>query len=74
MVMIREVLYMPRSLRDRVKQSAKRFQQEELNKNMLAETDLRDVIIVCIAEALPKISELSLQELRHKVEVLKAGK
>lgn len=44
--MIREVLYMPKNLRDRVKQTAKKFQQEELNKNILAETDLRDIIIV----------------------------
>jgi len=74
MVMIREVLYMPKHLRDKVKQTAKKFQQEELNKNTLAETDLRDIIIVCIAEALPEITAMSLQEFRQRVQVLKAGR
>jgi flagellar biosynthesis component FlhA len=74
MVMIREVLYMPKSLRDKVKQAVKGFQQEELNKNMLAETDIRDIVIVCIAEALPKVITMSLQEFKQKVEILKSGK
>jgi len=72
--MIREVLYMPKNLRDKVKQVAKQFQQEELNKNLLAQTDIRDVIIVCIFDALPEITSMSLQEFRQKVHVLKAGK
>jgi len=74
MVMIREVLYMPKNLRDKVKQAVKKFQQEELNKNLLAQTDIRDVIIVCIAEVLPKIREMALQEFRQKVQTLKAEK
>jgi len=73
-VMIREVLYMPKNLRDRVKQAVRRFQQEELNKNTLAETDIRDVVIVCIAEALSKVSTMPLQDFKQKVQNLKAGK
>jgi hypothetical protein len=73
-VMIREVLYMPKNLRDKVKQAVRRFQQEELNKNTLAETDIRDVVIVCIAEALSKVSTMSLQDFKQKVQTLKAGK
>jgi hypothetical protein len=74
MVMMREVLYMPKNLRDKVKQAVKRFQLEELNKNTLAETDIRDVIIVCIAEALTKVSTMPLQDFKQKVQNLKAGK
>ena len=74
MVMIREALYMPKNLRDKVKQAVKQFQQEELDKNLLAQTDIRDVIIVCIAEALPKITAFSLQEFQQKVQTLKAEK
>jgi len=74
MVMIREVLYMPKNLRDKVKQVVKEFQQEELNKNLLAQTDIRDVVIVCVAQALPKVKEMSLQEFRQNVQTLKAEK
>jgi ribosomal protein L29 len=63
---------MPKNLRDKVKQAVKKFQQEELNKNLLAQTDIRHVIIVCIAEVLPKIREMTLQEFRQKVQTLKA--
>ncbi|MBX5327612.1 MAG: hypothetical protein ACQXXH_08285 [Candidatus Bathyarchaeia archaeon] len=74
MVMIREVLYVPKNLKDKVKEVAKKFQQEELNKNMLAETDIRDVIIVCIAQALPTIKQMTLQEFRHAVQTIKNEK
>lgn len=72
MTMIRDVLYWPRKLRDKVKRTVQHFQQEELKQNMLAKTDLRDVIIVCIAEALPQITEMSLQEFKRKVSLLKS--
>jgi hypothetical protein len=72
MVMIREVLYMPKSLRDKVKQVVKRFQQEELNQNLLAQTDIRDVIIVCITEALHEVKQMPLQEFRRVVQTLKS--
>jgi len=65
---------MPKNLRDKVKQAVKQFQQEELDRNLLARTDIRDVIIVCIAEALPKVAALNLQEFQQKVQTLKAEK
>lgn len=71
--MIREVLYM-RKLRDKVKQSVKRFQREELNKSTLADTDMRDVIIVCVAEALAEVSTMPLQDFKQQVQFIKAGK
>ncbi|MGQ9565605.1 MAG: hypothetical protein ACUVT5_03550 [Candidatus Bathyarchaeales archaeon] len=74
MVMIREVLYVPKNLRDKVKEVTKKFQQEELNRNILAETDIRDVIIVCIAQALPKIRQMTLQEFRCAVQTIKNEK
>jgi len=63
MSMVRDVLYWPRHLRDKVKQTVQIFQQEELKRN-LAKTDLRDVVIVCVAEALPTISKISLGDFR----------
>jgi flagellar biosynthesis component FlhA len=70
--MIRDVLYWPRKLRDKVKRTVQHFQQEELKQNMLAKTDLRDVIIVCVAEALPQVTQMSLQEFKRKVSLLKS--
>lgn len=70
MSMVRDVLYWPRHLRDKVKQTVQIFQQEELKRN-LAKTDLRDVIIVCVAEALPTISKMSLEDFRRRVNQLK---
>ena len=69
--MIRDVLYWPKHLRDRVKHVVQRFQQEELKRN-LAETDLRDVIIVCVAEALPKVEKMTLERFKEKVNELKS--
>lgn len=70
MPMIRDVLYWPKHLRDRVKHVTQQFQQEELKRN-LAETDVRDVIIVCIAEALPKVEKMTLEHFKHRVNELK---
>ena len=70
--MVRDVLYWPRKLREKVKRTVQLFQQEELKQNQLAKTDLRDVIIVCVAEALPKVAEMSLQEFKLKVGKLKS--
>jgi len=70
MPMVRDVLYWPRHLREKVKQAVQIFQQEELKRN-LAKTDLRDVIIVCVAEALPTISKMSLEDFRRRVNQLK---
>jgi len=70
MPMVRDVLYWPRNLRNKVKQTVQIFQQEELKRN-LAKTDLRDVIIVCITEALPIISKMSLEDFRRRVNQLK---
>jgi len=70
MSMVRDVLYWPRHLRDKVKQTVQIFQQEELKRN-LAKTDLRDVVIVCVAEALPTISKMSLEDFRRRVNQLK---
>lgn len=69
--MIRDVLYWPKHLRDRVKHVAQRFQQEELKRN-LAETDLRDIIIVCVAEALPKVEKMTLEYFKQRVKELKS--
>ena len=69
--MIRDVLYWPKHLRDRVKYVTQKFQQEELKHN-LAETDLRDVIIVCLAEALPNVEKMALQNFRQRVNELKS--
>ena len=74
MVVIREVLCMPKNLRDKVKRAVKKFQQEELNKNLLAQTAIRDVIIVCITQALPRVKEMTLQELRQTVQAPKNEK
>jgi len=71
MPMIRDVLYWPKHLRDRVKHVAQKFQQEELKRN-LAETDLRDVIIVCIVEALPNVKEMTLEHFKQRVKELKS--
>jgi len=60
-----------RKLRNKVKQTVQLFQQEELKQNQLAKTDLREVIIVCVAEAFPKVAEMSLQEFKLKVGKLK---
>jgi len=68
---IRDVLYWPKHLRDRVKHVVQRFQQEELKRN-LAETDLRDVIIVCVAEALPKVEKMTLEHFKQRVKELKS--
>jgi len=68
MPMIRDVLYWPKHLRDKVKHVAQQFQQEELKHN-LAETDLRDVIIVCVAEALPKVEDMTLEHFRQRVTI-----
>ena len=68
--MVRDVLYWPEHLRKKVKQIVQQFQQEELKRNV-AKTDLRDVIIVCVAEALPIIRRMSLEEFRRKVDELK---
>jgi len=70
MPMVRDVLYWPRNLRNKVKKTVQIFQQEELKRN-LAKTDLRDVIIVCITEALPIISKMSLEDFRRRVNQLK---
>jgi len=70
MPMIRDVLYWPKHLRDRVKHVAQQFQQEELKRN-LAETDLRDVIIVCVAEALPNVEKMTLEHFKQRVDKLK---
>jgi len=69
--MIRDVLYWPKHLRDRVKYIAQQFQQTELKRN-LAETDLRDVIIVCVSEALPKVEKMTLEHFKHRVRELKS--
>jgi hypothetical protein len=71
MPMVRDVLYWPKHLRERVKHVVQYFQQEEL-KNNLAKTALRDVIIVCVAEALPIIEKMTLQEFKYKLNRLKA--
>ena len=71
MPMIRDVLYWPKHLRDRVKSVAQQFQQEELKRN-LAETDLRDVIIVCVAEALPNVEKMTLEHFKRRVKELKS--
>jgi len=68
--MVRDVLYWPEHLRKKVKQTVQQFQQEELKRN-IAKTDLRDVIIVCVAEALPAIRRMTLEEFRRKVNELK---
>jgi len=68
--MVRDVLYWPKHLRNKVKQTVQHFQQEELKRN-LAKTDLRDVIIVCVAEALPAIEKMPLEEFRRRVNELK---
>ncbi len=70
--MVRDVLYWPRSLRDKVKLTTQFFQQEELKQNQLAKTDLRDVIIVCVAEALSQVAQMSLQEFKLKASQLKS--
>jgi len=70
--MTRDVLYWSRKLRNKVKQTVQLFQQEELKQNQLAKTDLRDVIIVCAAESLPKVAEMPLQEFKLKVSKLKS--
>lgn len=71
MLMVRDVLYWPKHLRDKVKQAVQRFQQEELKRN-LAKTDMRDVIIVCIAEALPMVTKMTLQNFKKRVNELKS--
>jgi hypothetical protein len=70
MPMVRDVLYWPKNLRDEVKRVVQRFQQEELKHN-LAKTDLRDVIIVCVSEALPMLEKMSLQEFKCRLNMLK---
>ncbi len=70
MPMVRDVLYWPKHLRNKVKQTVQLFQKEELKRN-LAKTDLRDVIITCVAEALPTIRKMSLEDFRRKVNELK---
>jgi hypothetical protein len=67
---IHNVLYWPKNLRDRVRHVSQQFQQEELKRN-LAETDLRDVIIVCVAEALPKVEKTTLEQFKQRVNELK---
>lgn len=71
--MVRDVLYWPKHLRDHVKLVVQHFQKEELKHN-LAKIDLRDVVIVCVAEALPTIEKMSLQEFKHKLNELKRKK
>jgi len=71
MPMVRDVLYWPKHLRDRVKAVAQRFRQEELKRN-LAETDLRDVMIVCVAEALPNVERMMLEQFKQRVAKLKS--
>jgi len=71
MPLIRDVLYWPKRLRDRVKHVVQQFQQQELKYN-LAETDLRDVIIVCVAEALPKVEKMALEQFKQRVKELKS--
>jgi len=73
MPMVRDVLYWPKHLRERVKHVVQHFQQEEL-KNNLAKTALRDVIIVCVAEALPIIEKMTLQEFKQKLNKIKGKK
>jgi len=68
--MVRDVLYWPEHLRKKVKQIVQQFQQEELKRNV-AKTDLRDVIIVCVAEAFPTIRKMSLEDFRRRVNELK---
>jgi len=70
MPMIRDVLYWPKHLRDRVKHVAQQFQREELKRN-LAKIDLRDVIIVCVAEALPEVEKMTLEQFKERVDKLK---
>ena len=71
MPLIRDVLYWPKHLRDRVKHVVQQFQQQELKYN-LAETDLRDVIIVCVAEALHKVEKMTLEQFKQRVKELKS--
>ena len=71
MPIVRDVLYWPKNLRDKVKQTVQLFQQQELKHN-LAKTALRDVIIVCVAEALPTVARMSLQEFKQKANELKS--
>jgi hypothetical protein len=71
MPMVRDVLYWPKHLRNRVKRTVHFFQKEELKRN-LAKTDLRDVIIVCVSEALPTIRKMSLEDFRRRVDELKS--
>jgi len=70
MPMVRDVLYWPKYIRNKVKQTVQTFQKEEVKRN-LAKTDLRDVIIVCVAEALPTIRKMSLEDFRRRVNELK---
>jgi ADP-heptose:LPS heptosyltransferase len=50
---------------------SQQFQQEELKFN-LAETDPRDVIIVCVAEALSKVEKMTLEHFKQRVKELKS--
>ena len=41
-------------------------------KRNLAETDLRDVIIVCVVEALPNVKKMTLEHFKQRVKELKS--
>lgn len=69
---VRDALYWPKHLRDAVKVCAQSFQQEELRHRQLAEVSMRDVIIVCVAKALPEVQRMSLADFKVKVNELKA--
>lgn len=68
--MIRDVLYWPKHLRDRVKHVAQQFQKEEVKRN-LTKIGIRDVIIVCVAEALPEVEKMTLEQFKESVDKLK---
>lgn len=73
MPMVRDVLYWPKNLRDRVKRVVQHFQQEELKYNT-AKITLRDVVIVCVSEALPLVEKMSIQEFKNRLDMLKGKK
>jgi len=74
MPIVRDPLYWPRHLREKVKHVTRRFQKEELKCNRLVTIKMRDVIIVCIAEALPSIERMPLELFQRKLQKLKRGK
>ncbi|RLG93024.1 hypothetical protein DRO34_01440 [Candidatus Bathyarchaeota archaeon] len=74
MPIVRDALYWPQYLRERVRLLTQHFQEEELKRNRLATVKMRDVIIVCVAEALPEVEKMPFDVFVQKLRKVKNEK